>query len=329
MMNLVEHQLNKLPGLSSLPDDITLPGLAEPNDYVPARDRNCVFPLDTVRVLAGFFTKQRPGGLLVTGPTGSGKSYLTRQFHAWLNRPMFYATGYEESELDDLYGSREIFDGDTITIPGPLMQAVEMAVQGMATFLYEEIDRAKTGTSVGLNPILDGHPIVSPLEGGRRINQPPGFKIIATSNTAGYGDVTGDYNSAKVMDSSVLRRFWCYQHWYVDPDTEFNILRQAVDSQYEDENLRKSIAVANDVRYLHAGRDHEASQSAQADQGRNAIHTTISTDTLLEFWHVMEIFSGVPNPIEHALRLVVTNKCTPECAETIHRLADAQFAGDV
>lgn len=328
-MKMVEHQINKLPGLESLPDEITIPGLSEPNDFVPKKDPNCVFPIETFRILAGFFASERPGGLLIRGPSGSGKSYLTRQFHAYTNRPMFYGTGYKTLEYEDLMATKEIVDGDTVAISGPLLQAVEMASAGMATFLFEEIDRAPSATSVALNPVLDGYPIINTLDGGRRIEQSPGFKIVATANTAGYGDVTGEFNSAVVMDESVLRRFWCHVHWYVDPDMEFQVLRRAVDPQYEDENLRKSIAFANDVRYLHAGRDNEASASAQGDAGRDAIHTTISTDTLLQFWHVMEIFSGVPNPIEHALKLVLTNKCTPECAEVIHRLADAQFAGDI
>ena len=216
---------------------MTLLTHAEANEFVPKKDPNCVFNIDFARVMLGFLTKATPGGLKITGPSGSGKSYLTRQFHAYTNRPLFSVTGYETLEFEDLIGTREIVDGDTHTNYGPLVQAASM---GNATFLFEEIDRSKPSCNVGMNTALDGEPIVVTIEGGSRIAQQPGFRIMATANTEGDGDMTGDYNTATVMDFSTKRRFWNYKQWYVEPEVEFRILRQAVDPQYEDENLRAS-----------------------------------------------------------------------------------------
>ena len=323
---LVDHQLNNLPGLSSLPDEITIPGYAEPSEFCEPRHPDVVFPIDAVRKMAGHLVWNAKKGLLFHGPTGSGKSFLMRQFNAYLNRPVFYVTGHRTLEYEDLLGTKEIVDGDTITLDGPLVQAAQMPY---ATFLFEEIDRAPSNVSVSLNPILDGFDIVHTLDNGRRIKQAEGFRVMATANTAGLGDLSGDYNSANVMDTSTLRRFWGHMQWYVEPDEEFNILRKAVSQTFKDEQLRKSITFANDVRYLHTGRDVDASPEAQSAGVGNAIHTTMSTDTLIEFWRAIEIFSDVPNPIDYALRLVLTSKCTEECAMAIHRLADAQFAGDI
>lgn len=325
-MQLVEMQLNTLPGLESVSDTVTIPALSEPNEYVPEKDPYCVFSLDIVRNIVGFLQKPTPGGLKFTGPTGAGKSYQARQFHAYTNRPFFWVSGHDTVEFEDLIAIREIVDGDTLTSYGPLTQA---AMMEHATFLFEEIDRAKSSCTVGLIPILDGYDIVNTLDGGTRIKQQPGFKFMATGNTSGNGDLTGEYNTAQVADAALSRRFWDHKVNYLEPEHEFRVLRRVVSPQYEDDNLRRSIALANDVRFLHMGQTNDASAVAQADAGRNAIHTTFSTDTLIEFWQAMEIFSSVPNPVEYALKLVLTNRCTPECSEAIHRLADAQFAGDV
>lgn len=323
---LVDHQLNKFPGLSSLPDEITLPGYAEPNEFCEPRHPDVVFPVDVVRPMAGHVAWNTNKGLLFAGPRGAGKSFPMRQFNAYLNRPVFYITGHKSLEYEDLLGTKEIVDGDTITLDGPLVQAAQMPY---ATFLFEEIDRAPSNVSVSLNPVLDGYDIIHTLDNGRRIKQAEGFRIMATANTVGLGDLTGDYNSANVMDTSTLERFWCHSLWYAKPEEEFTILRRAVSPTFKDEQLRKSITFANDVRYLHTGKDVEASPEAQAAGVGHAIHTTVSTRTLIEFWRAIEIFSDVPNPIDYALRLVLTSKCTEECATAIHRLADAQFAGDI
>lgn len=324
-MKIVNHQLNKLPGLAALPDEITAEGYDQPTDYTPNRDPDYIFRLDDVRVLLGHMTSDTSAGLLLWGHRGAGKSSLPNQLCAYLNRPLFSMHGHSSLEWEDFLGAKEIVDGDTITMDGPLVQAWQMP---LATFLLEEADRIRTQVSVALNPLLDGYDIVHTLDSGRRIKRARDVRLVFTANTNGQGDMTGDYNSAVSMDTSLLDRVWAHKVPYPSPEEEFTILRKAVDSQIGDEQIRKSIAFANDVRYLHAGEDTEVSSSAQSLDVSGAIHTTISTRALCELWRVMSKFPYVDNPIIYALRLVVTNKCTPECADAIHKLAEAQFAGD-
>lgn len=325
-MNMEDKPLNALPGLESIPDGVTVPGLVEANDYVPSKDPNYVFRIDDVRVVIGHMMSEGPEALLLTGPRGTGKSSVIRQLHAYLNRPLFYASGHQSLEWEDLLGTKEIVDGDTFTTNGPLVQAAEMPY---ATFLFEEVDRARATVSVSLNPVLDGYGIVHTLDAGRRIQPQQGFRFMATANTNGQGDLTGDYNSSVVMDTSFIDRTWCHEVWYPSPEEEFAILRQAVDSAIGDEELHRSIAFANDVRYLYVGRDQQASDGARSLGVGESIHTTVSTRALIMLWQVITVFPNVDSPIIHALKLVVTNKCTSECAEAIERLAEAQFAGGV
>jgi len=324
-MKLVPIRLNTLPGLSDLPDEVTLPGYDARTDFVPEIDPNYVFDKSFVRILGGFLANDTAGGLMFSGPKGSGKSSGCHQLHAYLNRPLFYVSGQENLEYEDLLATKEIVGGDTIALDGPLLQAARTPY---ATFLFEEVDRARSKVSVALNPVLDGYSIINTLDSGVRIKPQEGFRMIFTGNTNGQGDMSGDYNSAVAMDSAFLDRILCYHVWYPEPEQEFQILRQKVPVSIEDEQLRKSIAFANDVRFCYADRSDKASSTAQSIGATGAIHTPISTRALVSLWETMIIHSRVESPIMHALKLVVTNKCTRTCAEAIEQLALAQFAGD-
>lgn len=325
MLAMEAFPLNQLPGLESIPDGITIPGYKKANDYVPKKDPNYIFRLDDVRIITGHLTSQYPAGMLFVGPKGSGKSSAIHQLHAYTNRPLLYISGHSSLEYEDMLATKEIVDGDTIALDGPLLQAAQMPY---STFLFEEVDRARSCVSVALNPVLDGYDIVNTLDNGRRVRPAEGFRVMATANTNGQGDISGDYNSAVAMDTSFLDRVLCHEVWYPSPEEEFSILRKAVDPQIGDDEIRKSITFANDVRYLYTNRDKEASPAAQALSVGGAIHMTVSTRSLAYLWEQMSIYPNVSSPIIHALKLVVTNKCTPECAQAIEQLALAQFAGE-
>ncbi|HRP04372.1 MAG TPA: AAA family ATPase [Opitutaceae bacterium] len=314
--------MNTFPGLEDLPDSETLPGYAEPNEYVPTRDPNYIFLKEDVRVMVGHLRNDSPEGLMLVGPKGSGKSSLVHQMYAYLNRPLFHFTGSRTAEFEDMLGTKEIVDGDTITLDGPLVQAWTMPYAG---FLNEEIDRSPSSVSVALNPLLDGYDLIHTLDSGRRIRRSEGVRFMSTGNTNGQGDMTGDYNSANVMDTSFLDRNWCHEVWYAPPEHELLVLRKAVEEEIGEEPLRRSIKLANDVRYLYTGRDNEVSTSGQAVGGSGRIHVTFSTRALMMLWRVMALFPNVEQPIIYALKLVITNKCTPECAEAICKLAEAHF----
>lgn len=325
MVNLVQIPLNTLPGLETLPSEIAFPGYADPNPYVPTRNKDYVFRIDDVRVLVGFLMSDSSDGLLLHGEHGSGKSSVVHQLHAYLNRPLFYISGHRSLEFEDLLGQKEIIGGDTMTLDGPLLQAAQ---HPHATFLFEEVDRAPSQVSVALNPILDGYAIVNALDSGNRVQPAEGFKVMFTGNTCGNGDMTGSYNSAVVMDKSFLDRVLAHEVWYPDPEQEFSILRKAVDNNVGDDLLRRSISFANDVRYIYSERGNKVSDTVKSLGVSETIHDTISTRALIRIWQTMSMFPNVDQPIIYALKLAVTSKCTRECAEAIEQIAQAHFAND-
>ena len=313
-------QLNTLPGLEMLPDEIVYNEAVPGHPNVPEKDPDYVFRVEDVRVLYGFLNYDGSEGLLFKGPTGSGKSSVVWQLHAYLNRPLFYINGSEDLEYADLVGTKEVVSGNTMTLDGPLVRA---AGTPHASFLFEEMDRASAEVSVALNPLLDGYGISSVLD-QQVYRTEHGFKFIATANTAGFGDITGDYNTANVLDKSFLNRLWTHDVWYAPEDIEFEILRKRVDPAIDDEHIRQSIRLANDVRYLYTGKDDAATSPAQSFTGQ--IDTTFSTRTLTMFWSAMELFQ-VDKPIEYALNLVIANQCSAACKEAIQQIAEAHFSG--
>jgi hypothetical protein len=59
------------------------------------------------------------------------------------------------------------------------------------------------------------------------------------------------------------------------------------------------------------------------------METTVSRRTLPRLWNIATMMAGVPKPMSYALRLSLTNRCSPSCAEALMRLADAHFADGV
>ena len=319
---MIPIPLNTLPGLESLPDTVTAPGNPSPVPFSPPLDPGFVFRMDVVRPILGWMLYDSPDGLLLFGDRGSGKSSALRQLHAYLNLPLFSKSGHKRLEFEDLLGTKEIVDGDTVTMDGPLVQAARLG----ATFLFEEIDRAPEETSIGLNPILDGYPVENILNGGESIPRLPGFRVAATANTYGSGDVRGEYNTANILDASLMDRFQAFPVDYPSPEQEFALLKAKLGDAISDEHLQQSIAFANDIRYLHSGRTDRLSAHAQSSMA-STMETTLSTRSLLRLWNLVVLYQGVPKPFEYALGIAVTHKCSDVCAEAIKKIAEAHFAG--
>lgn len=316
---MIDIQLNTLPGLESLPDEITFPGNEKPCQDTPPRFDGFVFRVDVVRPILGWLSASSSDGLLIFGDRGCGKSSTLRQLHAYLNRPLFSASGHSQQEFDDLLGTKEIVAGDTIAYAGPLLLAANKG----ATFLWEEIDRAPETASVGLNSVLDGYPIPT-LDGGVFVSPKPNFRVAATANTSGSGDMRGDYNTANVMDSSLTDRFWVFECFYPTEDEELSILQKAFGDQFGEQDLRTSIRLANDVRYLYSGEKGKATGNA-SNIDEASIDTTFSTRSLVRMWEVLEAFGSVDKPLEFALGIALTNKIGKTSREAILQLATAHF----
>jgi cobaltochelatase CobS len=155
-----------------------------------------------LRDLLAFLADPAGDGLLLTGPTGAGKTSLVLQVAARLNWPVQEVTCHGRLELSDLIG-QFVLKAETRFVHGPLAVA---AREGHLLVL-NELDVMDAAELAGLNDIVEGAPLVIAANGGEVIRPHPKFRLIATGNSTGSGDPSGLYQGVLRQNLAFLDRF--------------------------------------------------------------------------------------------------------------------------
>lgn len=138
--------------------------------------------------------------LLITGPTGCGKTAPIREACARHKRPMRRVCFDGETTSQDLIGRRDAVEGKTVWTDGLLPQAMEAG----HVLLVDEIDRADESARAALFSVLDARELYLPVP-NRRIRAAAGFQLIAACN--GVGDNSGAYTGTQPIDAAFLGRW--------------------------------------------------------------------------------------------------------------------------
>ena len=248
--------------------------------------------------------------LLLTGPTGAGKTSLIRQVAARLYWPTQEVTCHGRLEFADLLGGFQLMHGETRFVHGPLA----IAAREGHLLIVNEIDLMDPAELAGLNDIVEGAPLVIAQNGGEVIRPHRKFRVIATGNSAGAGDSTGLYQGVLRPNLAFLDRFRVLQVSYPDPESELSLLDQLV-PDLPPEIARKLIVVANEVRRLFLG--EPGSEIAAGGE----LTVTLSTRTLLRWARLTVTFKGAPSPLAYALDHALTARAAAEERTAIHRIA--------
>ena len=163
--------------------------------------------------------------VFVTGLSGNGKTFMVEQACAKLKRDMYRVNITIETDEDDLLGGFRLVNGETVWFDGPVVEAMKSG----GVLLLDEVDLASTKIMC-LQPVLEGKGIFL-----KKINEwvkpVDGFNVIATANTKGKGDDTGNFIGAGVMNEAFLERFpICLEADYPTESTEVKILDKVFDS---------------------------------------------------------------------------------------------------
>jgi MoxR-like ATPase len=139
--------------------------------------------------------------VFISGLSGNGKTTMVEQICAKLNRECFRVNISVETDEDALVGGHTLVNGNVVYREGPVLTAMRRG----AILLLDEIDRG-SDKLICLQAILEGKPYLN-KKTGETVLPSPGFNVLATANTKGFGSDDGKFSAARVLDEAFLERF--------------------------------------------------------------------------------------------------------------------------
>ncbi len=228
-----------------------------------------------IRLLEAAYKNGLP--VMLTGPTGSGKTRLI-QYIAWkLRRPLYTVACHDDLSANDLVG-RFIIKGDEVRwIDGPLLLAVK---NGGIVYL-DEIVEARKDVTVVIHPLTD-HRRCLPVEKlGKQLKAPPEFMLVTSYNP--------NYQSVmKELKPSTRQRFVSIELSWPDESTASKVIVH--ESGVKQQIAEYLVKAANKIRNL-------------TNQG---LEEGISTRELV--YAARMLMSGIP--INEALRATMVEPLT-------------------
>jgi len=175
-------------------------GSTSTTENIPAKDSLFV-PFGNFSDVHSILKSKMFYPIFVTGLSGNGKTFMIEQACAKAKRELFRVNITIETDEDDLLGGFRLVNGETVWFDGPVVEAMKKG----SVLLLDEIDLASTKIMC-LQPVLEGKGVFL-----KKINEwvecADGFNIVATANTKGKGDDTGNFIGAGVLNEAFLERF--------------------------------------------------------------------------------------------------------------------------
>lgn len=183
--------------------------------------------------------------LMLTGPTGCGKTRLVEHMAAVLDRPLVTVTCHDDLTSADLLGRFLVRSGDVAWIDGPLTRAVR---EGAVCYL-DEIVEARRDTLAVLHSLSDHRRALYLDRTGETLWAPPGFMLICSYNPS-------SRSALKELKPSFRQRFVTIDLGYLPPDKEVTVVSAETSASHE---VAKSLVnLATALRSATAGGVHEA-----------------------------------------------------------------------
>jgi len=245
----------------------------------------------TLAILSGFIHNRR---VMVQGMHGTGKSTHIEQIAARLNWPCI------RINLDGHIGRLDLIGKDAVVLKDN-KQVTEFqegilpwAIQRPIALIFDELDAARPEVMFVIQRILEREGKFTLLDQNRVLTPNPHFRLFATANTVGLGNLTGLYHGTSMMNQAQIDRWNIVaQLNYLPAEEEANIVLSRVPALDTEE-----------------GRKIVASMVALAGLTRQAfnagdISTLMSPRTVIFWAENMQIFH---DPAA-SFRLSFLNKC--------------------
>ena len=288
--------------------DLKVLAFAEPTEWTPQIDPAYSFdPEVTLAILAGFTHNRR---VLVQGAHGTGKSTHIEQIAARLNWPAVRVNLDGHISRMDLVGRDAIVVKDGAQVTEFVEGMLPWALQNPVALIFDEFDAGRPDVMFVIQRVLEKDGRLTLLDQNRVITPHPSFRLFATANTVGLGNLTGLYHGTQVLNQAQIDRFNVVATLnYLAPEKERDIvLAQVPDA--DPSTIDKMIAVAGLTRDGFAAGD---------------LSTVMSPRTVISWAENVGIFGDAAS----AFRLAFVNKCDEAeqslVAEYFQRAFDAEL----
>ncbi|MEY4364291.1 MAG: hypothetical protein RLZZ24_1643, partial [Pseudomonadota bacterium] len=220
--------------------EMRVPAFETRTDHVPEVDEAYRFNPDvTLALLAGFTRNRR---VLVQGLHGTGKSSHVEQVAARLNWPCVRINLDGHINRLDLVGKDVVVLREGKQVTEFQEGIVPWALQRPVALVFDEYDAGRPDVMFVLQRILERDGKFTLTDQNRVISPHPYFRLFATANTVGLGNLNGLYHGAQRLNHAQVDRWNIVASLnYLPHDEEVAIVLARVPSNAQSEQGRRLV----------------------------------------------------------------------------------------
>ena len=272
--------------------NLTVKAFKDKTDWVPEIDNSYVFDKHTtLAILAGFEHNRR---VMIQGFHGTGKSTHIEQIAARLNWPCVRINLDSHISRIDLLGKDAIKLNDGKQVTEFQEGLLPWSIQNPVALVFDEYDAGRPDVMFVIQRILEVEGKLTLLDQNKVITPHPSFRLFATTNTVGLGDMTGLYHGTQQINQGQMDRWHVLSTLnYLNPSLEFKVINSKLGNLKGAKNIemiKNMIKLANLTRSGFANGD---------------ISTLMSPRTVISWGQNYKIFKDIIRSFE----LTFLNKC--------------------
>jgi len=276
----------------NIDSNLKVPAFAEPSEFTPEVDVAYQFNKEvTLAILAGFGFNRR---VMVQGLHGTGKSTHIEQIAAKLNWPCMRLNLDGQISRLDLVGKDTIVLRDNKQVTEFQEGVIPWSLQRPVALIFDEYDAGRPDIMFVIQRILERDGKFTMLDQNKVITPNKFFRMFATSNTIGQGNLNGLYQGAQLLNHAQLDRWDILTSLnYLPLDEEVKIIAARVPDFENTELLNSMVTLAQLTRNGFAVGD---------------LSTLMSPRTVISWAENYQIF----NSMQTAFQYSFLNKCSDD-----------------
>ena len=276
----------------NIDSDLVVRGYKDKTDWVPQVDEGYVFDKDTtLSILAGFEHNRR---VMVQGFHGTGKSTHIEQIAARLNWPCVRINLDSHISRIDLLGKDAITLNNGKQITEFQEGLLPWSIQNPVALVFDEYDAGRPDVMFVIQRILEVEGKLTLLDQNKILEPHSSFRLFATTNTVGLGDMTGLYHGTQQINQGQMDRWHILATLnYLDPDQEFKVVMSKLNNL---KGVKNQDTVKNMIKLANLTR---------AGFSNGDISTLMSPRTVISWGQNFKIFKDIVS----SFKLTFLNKC--------------------